>query len=79
MVHQEGYKCVAEGFLDNNAGRPIRLVGILNGGKGLVTADKAVIRQLCELNPSLIAVLDKSTLLEIGISKAKIIKTVLCI
>ena len=38
------------------------------------TADKAVIRQLCELNPSLIAVLDKSTLLEIGISKAKIIK-----
>lgn len=38
------------------------------------TADKSVIRQLCELNPALISVLDKNTLLSIGIDKAKIIK-----
>ena len=38
------------------------------------TADKSVIKHLVELNPSLVAVLDRNLLLEINIPKATIIK-----
>ena len=36
MIHQEGGKGIAIGFLDQKAGRAVCDIGIVNAGKGIV-------------------------------------------